>query len=164
MAEEYIDVGYELGLKIAENGHTLVFGGGDDGIMGAVASGVFDGGCDVIGIAPTWIDEFDSIFQNCSEFIRTDTLDERKNLFLEKSDVLIVCPGGVGTLDEFFGILTLKLTKRHSKPIIIFNIDNFYDTMLTMLYEMREKHLVRDGVLEDFEVVTSVEEIFQLIE
>lgn len=160
---EYTDVGYELGLKIAEDGHSLVFGGGNDGMMGAVASGAFNNGGEVTAIAPSWIGEFDVRFENCSEYIKTDSMDERKKLFLEKSDVFIICPGGFGTLDELFEVLTLKYLKRHSKKIIIFNINHFYDTMLSMLQKMHDDGLIREGAFDIFDVACSIDEVFELI-
>ena len=161
--KEYTDVGYELGLKIAENGHSLVFGGGNDGMMGAVASGVFDNGGEILAIFPEWIMEFDDQFKHSSQVIPTESMDERKKLFLEKSDVFIICPGGFGTLDELFEILTLKYLRRHSKKIIIFNINHFYDDLISILDEMHDAGLIREGALDIFDVADSMDEVFQLI-
>lgn len=161
---KYTDVGYQLGQKIASGNHSLVFGGGNDGMMGAVAKGVFDSGGEITGIAPEWIDEFDDDFKNCTEYIKTDSMDKRKNLFLEKSDVFIIVPGGIGTLDEFFEVLTLKYLNRHSKRIILFNIDHFYDMMIEMLKGMHDEGLIREGALDIFDVAESIDEVFELID
>ena len=160
---EYTDVGYELGLKIASNNHSLVFGGGNDGMMGAVAKGVHDNGGNITAIAPDWINEFDDPFKGHDEYIKTDSMDERKKLFLDKSDVFIIAPGGIGTLDEFFEVLTLKYLNRHSKKIILFNINHFYDMMIEMLREMHDEGLIREGALDIFEVADSLDEIFDLL-
>ena len=151
---EYTDVGYELGLKIASNKHSLVFGGGNDGMMGAVAKGVHDKGGNIT---------FDDPFKGHDEYIKTDSMDERKKLFLDKSDVFIIAPGGIGTLDEFFEVLTLKYLNRHSKKIILFNISHFYDRMIDMLQEMHDEGLIREGALDIFEVADSLDEIFDLL-
>lgn len=161
--EKFTDVGYELGLKIALNNHSLIFGGGNDGMMGAVASGVFDNGGEIIGIAPEWIDEFDDDFTNCNEYIKTDSMDERKNLFLEKSDAFIIVPGGIGTLDEFFEIIVLKFLKRHDKEIILFNIDGFYDTLLLMLDEMSNQGFIREGGENIFKIASTIDEVFTFL-
>ena len=108
------DVGYKLGMEIAEKDHILVFGCGNGGIMDAVASGAFDNEGKIISIYPNWIKKLDDRFKNTSQSIETDSMDERKR-FLEKSDVFVICPGGCGTLDEFFDVLTLKYLHRHSK-------------------------------------------------
>ncbi|WP_407379325.1 TIGR00730 family Rossman fold protein [Methanobrevibacter sp.] len=157
--KEFTDVGYELGSKIAQNNHSLVFGGGNDGMMGAVAKGVFENGGNITGIAPEWIGEFDDDFKSCSEYIKTDSMDERKKLFLERSDVFIIVPGGIGTLDEFFEVLTLKYLNRHSKKIILFNINHFYDRMIEMLGEMHSRGLIRPGALDIFEVAHTLDEV-----
>lgn len=161
--KKYTDVGYKLGAEIAKKGHSLVFGGGNDGMMGAVASGVFDNGGEIISISPNWINEFDDRFKNSSQRIETDSMDERKKLFLEKSDVFVICPGGFGTLDELFEVLTLKYLQRHSKKIILFNINHFYDDLISILGEMHDDGLIREGALDIFDVATTVEEVFQLI-
>ena len=162
--KEFTDVGYQLGLKIAENNHSLVFGGGNDGMMGAVASGVFDKGGEIIGIAPEWINKFDDDFKRCSEYIKTDSMDMRKSLFLEKSDAFIIVPGGLGTLDEFFEIVVLKFLNRHDKQIILFNINGFYDTLLLMLDEMSNQGFIRPGGEKIFKVVTSIDEVFEFLD
>ena len=82
--KSFTDECYRLGAEIAKKGHTLIFGGGDTGIMGAVSQGVIDNNGKTVGIAPKWIDDFEKLSPNCSEFIYVDSMDERKNLFLEK--------------------------------------------------------------------------------
>lgn len=161
---EFTDVGYELGLKIALNNHSLVFGGGNDGMMGAVAKGVYDNGGKITSISPWWINEFDDPFDGYDECIKTDSMDERKKLFLEKSDVFIIVPGGIGTLDEFFEVLTLKHLNRHSKRIILFNINHFYDKMIDMLHQMHDEGLIREGALDIFVVANSMDEVFEFIQ
>lgn len=161
--ETYTDAAYELGCRMAEKGHTLVFGGGDTGMMGACARGVHDNEGHSIGIAPEWIGSFEPLCEGCGEFIYVDTMDERKQKFLENSDAFIISPGGIGTLDEFFEVITLKKLKRHEKEIIIFNIDHFYDKMLEMIDEMNEKgFLYKQEHL--FRVANDVDEIFEILE
>lgn len=159
----FIDVGYELGLKLALNNHSIIFGGGNDGMMGAVARGVFDNGGKITAISPEWITEFDAPFENYTEKIITDTLDERKNLFLEKSDVFIVLPGGLGTLDEFFGIIALKYLNRHSKKVILFNINHCYDKLIEALQDMNDMDLIREDCLNFFDIANSIDEVLQIL-
>lgn len=160
--KSFIDEFYKLGEEIAKNNHKLIFGGGDTGIMGAVAAGVHDNNGKTLGIAPHWIDEFEALCTNCSDFIYVDTMDERKNLFLKNSDCFIIAPGGFGTLDELFEILTLKKIKRHSKEIIIFNFNNYYDTLVKMLNEMDEKGFLYSSE-ELFKVFTTVQEVIDYV-
>ena len=158
----YTDEAYKLGCKIADNNHTLVFGGGDTGMMGACAKGVHDNNGKSIGIAPEWISEFEPLCEDCTEFIYVSSMDERKHEFLNKSDAFIISPGGIGTLDEFFEIITLKKLKRHEKPIIVLNIFNFYDTMLKMIEEMSEKGFLYKSE-EIFKVSSNIDEAIEYL-
>ena len=158
----YTDAAYELGCRMAQKGHTLVFGGGDTGMMGACAKGVHDNNGLSIGIAPPWIGQFEPLCEDCIEFIYVDTMDERKNKFLENSDAFIISPGGIGTLDEFFEIITLKKLKRHDKPIIVFNIDDFFNKMFEMIDEMGEKGFLykQENI---FKTANTIDEIFDCL-
>ena len=133
-------------------------------MMGAVAAGAFDNGCKITDISPRWIGEFDDKFENSTELIITDTINERKDLFLEKSDVFIVCPGGLGTLDEFFDFLALRYLNRHSKMIILFNIDNFYKKLMEVLDDIYNYGLIPEGALDNCQLANSVEDIFKIID
>lgn len=159
----YTDEAYRLGCAIAEKGHTLVFGGGDTGMMGACARGVHDNNGKTLGIAPEWINNFEPLCERCSEFIYVDTMDERKSKFLENSDAFIITPGGIGTLDEFFEIITLKKLKQHDKEIIVFNIAGFFNRMLEMIDEMGEKGFLYKQT-EIFKVADTIDEIFGYLE
>ena len=156
--EKYTNEAYNLGCTIAENGHTLVFGGGDTGMMGACARGVHDNDGKSIGIAPEWIGGFEPLCEKCSEFIYVDSMDERKNKFVENSDAFIITPGGIGTLDEFFEIITLKKLKQHNKEIIVFNIDGFFNKMFEMIDEMGEKGFLYKQE-ELFKIANDIESI-----
>lgn len=158
----YTNEAYKLGSKIAKENHTLIFGGGDTGMMGACAAGVHDNNGKSVGIAPEWIGNFEPLCQKCSEFIYVDSMDKRKMEFMKNSDAFIISPGGIGTLDEFFEIITLKKLKQHNKPIIVFNINNFYDTMLKMIDEMNKKGFLYKQE-ELFKVATNIDEIFNYL-
>lgn len=161
--ETYTDEAHRLGCKMAKRGHVLVFGGGDTGMMGFCARGVHDNGGKSIGIAPEWIGDFEPLCKDCTRFIYVDSMDERKREFVNNSDAFIISPGGIGTLDEFFEIITLKKLKRHDKQIIVFNINHFFDTMLRMIDEMGEKGFLYKQE-EIFKVATTVDEIFEILE
>lgn len=160
--EKYTNEAYRLGCEMALKGHTLVFGGGDTGMMGTCAKGIHDNGGKSIGIAPEWIGNFEPLCKNCSEFIYVDSMDERKNKFLENSDAFIITPGGIGTLDEFFEIITLKKLKRHDKEIIVFNIDGFFNTMFEMIDEMAEKGFLYKQT-EIYKTAANIDEIFEIL-
>lgn len=156
--QSFLDVGYQLGEKIASYNHTLVFGGGNEGMMGSVARGCYDNKGKIIGVMPEWMDEFEELFEYCDEIIYTKTMDERKIKFIDSSDLFIISPGGIGTLDEFFEVLTLKKLKKHDKPIIILNVDHFFDNLLNMLDEMVELGFIIESDKKMVTVTTDIEE------
>ena len=120
IAQSYKDAAKDLGKKIAKRGDSLVFGGGANGVMGAVAEGVYEEKGHILGVVPKFFKEANSevSFKKCSEYIYTDTMRERKCEMEKNCDAFIIAPGGIGTLDEFFEILTLKQLGRHNKAIV----------------------------------------------
>ena len=130
---QYMKKVEEMGSEMAKRGHSLVFGGGGNGLMGAAARGVVRAKGKVIGVAPSFFQVDGVLFEECSELIYTETMRERKQIMEEKADAFVMLPGGIGTFDEFFEILTLKQLGRHNKAIVIFNIDGYYDNMLKMM-------------------------------
>lgn len=130
----YITAGEMLGEVMAQKRHNLVFGGGANGLMGAVARGMTRiGGAQIIGIAPSFMNVDGILYEHCTEFIYPETMRERKKLMDEKSDAFIVTPGGIGTFDEFFEILTLKQLGRHKKPIALLNTKGYYNHLKSFL-------------------------------
>lgn len=125
----------KLGELLASAGHALVFGGGREGLMGAAARGVHKMGGEIIGIAPRFFDEPGILYEHCTEMLYTDTMRERKQLMEERADAFIVLPGGIGTFEEFFEILTLKQLGRINKPIMLFNLNGYYGPLLRLLDE-----------------------------
>lgn len=161
--KKYLNLGYQLGKRIADHNHSLVFGGGNDGMMGSVARGCYDNKGQIIGIIPEWMDEFEELFDKCDEIVYTKTMNERKLKFIEISDLFIISPGGIGTLDEFFEVWTLKKVKSHKKPIIILNFNHFYDKLLDMFDELIELGFISKKDKMMFIVTTNIEETINVI-
>ena len=129
----YLESAEHLGKKIAEKGYNLVFGAGKYGVMGASARGAYSAGGHTIGVTPDFFIDVGVVFDKCSELIVTDTMRERKGIMEDKADAFVICAGGMGTFEEFFEVLTLKQLNRHTKPIIIYNVKGYYNSMLAML-------------------------------
>ncbi len=129
----FLIAGEGLGKQIAENSHTVVFGGGAAGLMGAVARGAYSAQGEIIGICPSFFNVDGALFEHCSQMIYTETMRERKQLLEEMSDAFIITPGGIGTFDEFFEIYTLRQLGVHKKPIAIYNTNGYYNALLDML-------------------------------
>ena len=156
----------ELGEKMVARGHSLVFGGGGNGLMGAVADGVHKAGGDIIGVIPSFfIDEkIEKVCDFCNELILTDTMRERKQIMEDKSDAFIIVPGGIGTFEEFFEILTLKQLCRHSKPIVIYNIEDYYNEIDFAMAQAIKKEFIKDNCVELYAVTDNLDKVFELVE
>ena len=129
----YLEAAQELGLLLAAGGHRLIFGGGMTGVMGACARGAAEGGGEIVGIAPRFFDEPGILYPDCTEFIYTETMAERKTAMEDMADAFITLPGGIGTFEEFFEVLTLRQLGRHDKPIVLLNTAGYYDALAAML-------------------------------
>ena len=160
----YIEAVEELGRKIAERGHSIVYGGCAGGLMGAVARGVHEGGGEITGVAPTFFNVDGMLFEHCTELIRTETMRERKRIMEERADAFIIMPGGVGTFDEFFEILTLKQLGRHNKAMVMFNFRKYYNAMAEMMEKAVDEGFVAPGCLKLYEVLSKPDEILDYIE
>lgn len=160
----YIDSCEELGKKMAERGHALIFGAGAGGVMGASARGTYAGGGKIIGIAPGFFDVDGMIFEHCTELIRPETMRERKKMLEEMSDAFIMAPGGIGTFDEFFEILTLKQLSRHTKAIAIFNVNHYFDSLLDMMEKGIEGEFIKEECRELYKVFDNADEMLDYIE
>ena len=164
--ESYKNAGIELGRKIAKRGHGLVFGGGANGMMGATAKGAYEEGGYILGVVPSFFKEANAeiSFKKCTDYIYTETMRERKSKMEENSDAFIISPGGIGTFDEFFEILTLKQLGRHNKAIAIYNINGFYDKFAESLYDMVKEEFIANDCAELVKVFTNADEMLDYIE
>lgn len=153
-----------LGEKIAERGHTLVFGGGANGLMGAAARGAHKKAGKIIGIAPTFFQVDGVLFEHCTEFIYTENMRQRKKLLEDKSDAFIVAPGGLGTFDELFEILTLKQLGQHQKPVAILNLNGYYDCLYKMLENAAEHKFMTEECLKLAPLFDNLDELIKYIE
>lgn len=133
--EKYLTATEALGQYLAERGHNLVFGSGSTGVMGAAARGFHRGGGKTHGVIPTFFRGELSGFVDwhCDKMTYTETMRERKAVMEEAADAFLIAPGGTGTFEELFEVLTLKQLGRHRKPIAIFNIDGYYDKLNDLL-------------------------------
>jgi uncharacterized protein (TIGR00730 family) len=134
---------YALGKAMAERGIALVYGGGDLGVMGAISHGVHENGGKVTGVIPNSL--YKTVNKCIGETVIVDTMHERKMKIYEISDCFLALPGGVGTLDELFEVLTWQQLGIHRKPIAVLNIDEFYDPLLSMLGLAKEKGFIREN-------------------
>jgi uncharacterized protein (TIGR00730 family) len=135
-----------LGKVFAENDIRLVYGGGSIGLMGAVAKSTLDHGGKVTGIIPDFLRARENALTRVQEMIVTPDMHERKRLMFERSDAFVALPGGIGTLEELVEQLTWQQLGRHSKPVLLANIDNFWEPLLALLAHMRSTAFIRPSL------------------
>lgn len=136
---------FKLGETLADRNIGLIFGGANVGLMNAVANGALSRAGEVIGVLPVFIKEKGIAHGNLTELILVETMHERKNKMSELSDGVIALPGGFGTMEEFFEVLTWGQLGLHKKPAAILNIDGFYDPMITLTLSMVENGFLKEA-------------------
>ncbi len=167
--KSYIRQTEKLGREIAKRSHTLVYGAGASGLMGAAARGAKENGGYIVGVVPNFFKDEDMgadgrIFKDCDEIITTDSMRERKRIMEDRGDAFVILPGGIGTFEEFFEVLTLKQLERHNKAIAILNIDGYYEDMLKMLEKAIEKNFFREACKLLYKVFDDYGEMLDYIE
>ena len=145
IADIYLKEAEALGEDLALRGHTLIYGAGGEGVMGAAARGITRAGGTLIGIVPSFLDLGSNLFPDCSEQILTENMRERKALMEERADAFIVMPGGIGTFDEFFEIVTLKQLGRHGKAIAVYNINGYFDEVRLLLDKAIRERFMKES-------------------
>lgn len=160
--ETYSSAGRALGRSIAEAGLRLVYGGGTRGIMGAVARGTIEAGGKVTGIIPRFLinkEAAQTALGDLDDVVVTEDMHTRKHTMFEKSDAFVALPGGIGTLEEVVEIMTWAQLGRHRKPIVLVNIDGFWNPMLALIDHMRAEGFVHTGHLVQPLVVDTAEAV-----
>jgi uncharacterized protein (TIGR00730 family) len=155
----FVESAVAFGRSMAENGIGLVYGGGSIGLMGAVARSVLDHGGRVTGIIPEFLTKRENALTGAQELIVTHDMHERKRLMFERSDAFVALPGGIGTLEELVEQLTWQQLGRHSKPILLANIDGFWEPLLTLLTHMRSTAFIRPTLPLDVLTADRAEDI-----
>lgn len=160
----FTEAAEELGGRIAEAGIDLVYGGGNVGLMGSVARAVLRSGGHVTGIIPRFLVEREVMLEDVQDLIVTEDMHERKRRMFEMANAFIALPGGIGTLEELVEQMTWAQLGRHMKPIIVVNLDGFWDPLSTMLQHMQHLGFVRDAHRIPYFLVGTVAEALPAIE
>lgn len=164
IAPAYLQAVEALGEKLARRGHGLVFGGGAQGLMGAAARGVSSRHGYILGVAPSFFNVDGVLYPHCTEFIYTETMRQRKQIMEDRADGFIMVPGGIGTYEEFFEMLTLKQLGRHSKPIAVLNLDGYYDLLQQMLEQTIEQGFMKPACRELYGVFSDADALLDYLE
>src|SRR5229473_695474 len=155
----FMDAAKGFGRVLAENGIRLVYGGGSVGLMGALAESVLDNGGTVTGVIPDFLVNREHMLVRVQERIITRDMHERKRVMFEHADAFVALPGGIGTLEELVEQLTWAQLGRHKKPILILNIEGFWDPLCALIDHMEKLEFIRAGLPIDLLVADRIEDI-----
>ncbi len=169
VADAYKQAATRTGQLLAQAGIDVVYGGGRVGLMGLAADAALAAGGRVVGIIPEHIQKLEVDHRGLSELVVVDSMHTRKRLMVERSDAFIILPGGIGTLDELFEIITWRQLQLHTKPVVVVNVDGFWDPLLSLMKHLESTGFLRKpnlaGASNDlFHVVTHVEAIVPLLQ
>ena len=155
----YMAAALALGQAMAEADIGLVYGGGGMGLRGEVARGVLAAGGHVTGIIPEFLVSRESMLEGANELIVTTNMHERKTMMFERATGFVALPGGIGTLEELAEILTWAQLGQHAKPIVICDIDGYWQPLLTLLDHMRAESFIRQGMEVMVDVAKTAEDV-----
>ncbi len=155
---------HQLGTALAARGWTLVYGGGNVGLMGVLARSALTAGGEVIGVIPQALLDVEVGLRDVSQLVVTDTLRERKAIMDSRADAFVALPGGFGTLEELMEVLTLRQLRYHNKPIIIVNQNGYYASLLSLFDHLLEQGFIARQQMDLFDVVADVDEAVDRLE
>lgn len=162
--EKYVATARQLGLLMAQGGHTLVNGAGRTGLMGATTDAILAAGGKAIGVIPRFMIDQGWQHPGMKDLIVTRDMHERKEIMAERSDACVALPGGIGTLEELLEIITWKQLGIYLKPIVILNVDGYYDALLKQLEKAVEEHFMRKEHCRIWQIAHTAEEAIRLAE
>ena len=160
----FFALGEALGEAMGRRGHTLIFGGGVHGLMGAAARGCARTGGGIVSVAPRFFDTPGILWKEGAELVLTDTLAERKGIMVGRSDAFLALPGGLGTFDEFFEVLTMRNLGRHGKPIALLDYEDYWAPAAALICNAVDKGFAGPGALSLFAIFTEAEACLDYLE
>ncbi|UUX50962.1 TIGR00730 family Rossman fold protein [Nisaea acidiphila] len=161
--ETYRTAATRFGTLIGERGYNLVYGGGRVGLMGLTADAALAAGADVVGVIPKFLEDYEVGHQGLNELIITDNMHDRKRLMYEKSDAFVILPGGLGTMDETFEVVTWTQLGLSRKPVVVVNVNGFWDPLVALFDHMVATGFARPENRTILQVAESVEDVFPLL-
>lgn len=159
----YLDMADELGRDMARAQKQLVYGGGDCGLMGAVANGVLKENGRAIGVFPRSLGRIEVEHRGLTEMHMVNSMHERKQIMYDNADTFVILPGGCGTLDEMFEVITWRQIKIHEKTVIIYNFNGYWDHLIALLEHMVNVGFAKPETRQFYTVVNTKDELYQLL-
>lgn len=160
----YLETAKKLGQALAQNGHGIVYGGSNIGLMAAMANEALTVGAKVIGVMPEHLAKLERAHKGLTDLHLVDSMHVRKKMMADLADAYVAMPGGCGTLDEYFEIFTWAQIGLHEKPVILMNIDGYYDALLLHFERMIADGFVREEHRKILKVATTVEELITYLQ
>lgn len=160
---QYADAVTEFGRWIGSNGHTLVYGGSNTGLMECVAKAAHDAGATVIGVVPQILEKGGHASDYLDVEIPCDNLSDRKDLMLAQADIVVALPGGIGTLDEIFSVAASRTIGYHHKRVILYNINGFWQSLISLLDDLQARGTIRGRYTNGIAVANSLDEIQEYV-
>ena len=161
--QDFFDMTRELGTELAKNGHSIVFGGTNLGLMECVAKAAHEAGGQVIGVVPTKVEENGCTSQHMDVCIPCADLNDRKALMMAQSDIFIALPGGIGTLDEIFSVASSATIGYHQKPVILYNMKGFWNSLIACLEDLHQRGVTRKQWQYYIRVANNIEDIRNML-
>ena len=161
--DKYAQKTYELGALIAKKGHSLVYGGSKEGLMGILADAALENGAEVTGVEPEFFIEQAVQHEGITELIVVETMAERKSIMMNMGDVFIAFPGGVGTLEEIAEILSMMKLDKVEGSAVFYNLDGFYEPMRMMLEKMVSEGFLSENELGKVMFFDTIDEIAEIL-
>lgn len=150
----------EFAAALSTHGFRLIYGGASVGLMGTLADAALSAGVEVYGAIPRCLVDLEVAHQNLTRLAIVDSMHERKQQMADWSDAFVLLPGGVGSLEEVFEMITWKQLRIHDKPVVILNADGYYDELLHFLQSCVEQDFIRQNLLDSIAVETEIEAVF----
>lgn len=153
----------KIGKILGQNEIKLIYGGGNVGLMGIVATSVIENGGTVHGIIPAHLDKIEKSHENITELTVVDNMHQRKRLMFDNSDAFLILPGSIGTLDETIEVITWRQLQLHDKPIVLLNYEKYWDPFLDLLRNIVEFDFASENTFDLFDIVNEAEEVLPLL-
>jgi uncharacterized protein (TIGR00730 family) len=155
----FIEAATAFGKILAEEGVSLVYGGGANGLMGAIAKSAHDNGGHVVGVIPEFLQARELAYNGAAELVVTPDMHERKRIMFERADAFVALPGGIGTLEELIEQMTWAQLGRHKKPVLFANINGFWEPLIELLDHMKKHGFIHSDLFFDYRLASKVEDI-----
>ena len=163
LSKTYYSISKNITEVIANNNYSIIYGGGQVGIMGIIAKYALELGINVTGVIPKFLNTKEIMFNEIDSLNVVNNMSERKKLMFDLGDAFLALPGGTGTIEEITEVISWKVLGLHKKPVIFFNIDNYWNPLLDQFSKMNEKNFGNINLQDIYETINTIEEFDKIL-